>query len=221
MVGKMVPGFLLNEVADYSNLNYLVEAKEDRSKSYKIRGIFMESGKKNRNGRIYPKEILEREVNNYYKEFVVTKRAISRLDHPKNDSTLLLSEACHIIEDLKMDGDVAIGCAKILDTPQGRIAKTLMDEGIQLAVSSRGLGSIDDQGVVGDNFKLIGIDLVSVPSCPVSFVESVMENQQYIIDGDRLVAVNMDKFKKDLSKNGSRNLYNDLNKFLTSLSRKI
>jgi hypothetical protein len=88
MVGKMVPGFLLNEVADYSNLNYLVEAKEDRSKSYKIRGIFMESGKKNRNGRIYPKEILEREVNNYYKEFVVTKRAISRGRGKSNKTTL-------------------------------------------------------------------------------------------------------------------------------------
>ena len=181
----------------------------------------MESNKKNRNGRIYPKEILEREVTNYYNEYVVTKRAVSRLDHPKNDSTLLLSEACHIIEDLKMDGNVAIGSAKILDTPQGRMEKVLMDEEIQLAVSSRGIGSINSEGVVGDNFKLIGVDLVSTPSCQISFVESVMESQQYIIDGDKLVAVNMEEFKNNLSKNGTRNLYNDLSKFLNSLKSKL
>lgn len=217
----MTPGYILNETADVSNLSYLVEGKEDRQKIYRIKGIFMEADVRNRNSRIYPKKILEREVLNYYNEFVITKRAISRLDHPKNDSTLLLSEACHIIEDLKMDGNIVMGSAKILDTPQGRIAKVLIDEGIQLAVSSRGLGSLSPDGIVGENFKLIGVDLVSSPSCQISFVESVMENQQYIIDGDKLVAINMEEFNKNLSKNGTRNLYDDLNSFLKSLSRKF
>lgn len=223
MVGKMVPGFLLTENASSDGLEYLVENKnstEGKPRIYRIKGKFGESSKRNKNGRIYPREIMEREVDRYYKEFVLTKRAVNSLDHPQQ-STQLFENACHLIEDLKMDGDIVLGSAKIMDTPSGRIAKTLIDEGVQLAISSRAIGSLGPDNIVGDNFHLLGFDIVVTPSVSTAFVESIVENQQYIVDGNKLVAVNMEQFKKDLSKNGSRNLYNDMNKFLQSLSRKI
>ena len=120
-----------------------------------------------------------------------------------------------------MDGDIVLGSARIMDTPAGKIAKTLIDEGVQLAISSRAVGSLGPDNVVGDNFHLIGWDIVVSPSVSTAFVESIVENQQYIVDGNKLIAVNMEQFNKNLAKNGTRNLYNDLNKFLTSLSRKI
>lgn len=223
MVGKMVPGFLLTESVDTDGLEYLVENKnstEGKPKVYRIKGKYGEAQTRNRNGRIYPREIMEREVDRYYKEFVLTRRAVSDLDHAA-DSSQLFANACHLIEDLKMTGDIVIGASKILDTPSGRIVKTLMDEGVQLAISSKGVGSLQADNVVGDNFRLLGFDIVVSPSVSTAFVESIVENQQYIVDGNKLVAVNMEQFNKSLAKNGSRNLYNDLNKFLTSLSRKI
>lgn len=219
----MTPGFLLTETIDAENLEYLVENKnstDGKPKIYRIKGRFGECGKRNRNGRIYPREIMEREVNRYYKEFVLTKRAVSDLDHP-NSSTPLFANACHLIEDLKMNGDVILGAARIMDTPAGKIAKTLMDEGVQLAISSRSIGSLGPDNVVGDNLHVIAWDLVVSPSSQLAFVESIVENQQYIVDGNRLVAINMEEFNKNLSKNGTRNLYEDLDKFLKSLSRKI
>lgn len=219
----MVPGYLLTEQVDSTNLEYLVEGDNSttgKPKIYRIKGKFAEADVRNRNGRIYPKAIMEREVNRYYKEFVLTKRAVNSLDHP-NNSTQLFENACHLIEDLKMSDNIVIGCAKILDTPSGRIAKTLIDEGIQLAISSRAVGSLQENNIVGDNFHLLGFDIVVSPSVSTAFVESIVENQQYIVDGDRLVAVNMEEFKNNLSKNGTRNLYNDLSKFLNSLKSKL
>ena len=163
---------------------------------------------------------MEREVNRYYKEFVLTKRAVSDLDHPGN-STPLFANACHLIDDVKMVGNEVFGSAKIMDTPSGKIAKTLMDEGVQLAVSTRGCGSLGPDNVVGDNFFLIGFDLVVSPSVSTAFVENIMENQQYIVGDNGLIAVNMENFRNDLAKNGTRNLYNDLNKFLNSLKSKL
>lgn len=216
----MTPGKLLIEVADVNELEYLVENVTEKEKTYKIKGPFMRADSRNRNGRIYPKKILESEVARYDREFVKTKRAISSLDHPAH-STVQLADACHLITELRMDGDVVYGTAKILDTPQGRIAKTLMNEGIQLAISSRGVGGLSTESVVCDNFRLLALDLVQNPSESLAFVESIMESQDYIIRDNKLVAVNMEDFKKNLAKNGTRNLYNDLNKFLTNLSRKL
>lgn len=216
----MTPGKLLIEHVDTSSLEYLVESKSEREKIYKIKGPFMQADERNRNGRIYPYKILSEEVNRYNNEFVKTHRAIGGLDH-SDSPTVKLSDACHIVTELNMPDKIAYGTAKILDTPQGNIAKSLIDEGVQLAVSSKALGSLSPDGVVGDNFKLYAIDLVFVPSCSISYVESIMESQDYIIQGDKLVAVKVENFKKDLAKNGTRNLYNDLTKFLNSLSRKI
>ena len=218
----MTPGFLLTENTDAANLEYLIENNgvQDKPKIYRIKGKFAESSVKNRNGRIYPRPILEREVNRYIKEFVMTRRSVSDLDHAQQ-STQSFANACHLIEELRMDGDVVNGTAKILDTPAGKIAKTLMDEGVQLAISTKGVGSLEGDGIVGDNFHLLGFDIVVSPSCSTAFVENILENQQYIIQDNKLVAINMEEFKKNLSKNGARNLYNDLNTFLTKLSKKI
>lgn len=219
----MVPGYLLTEQVDSTNLEYLVEGDNSttgKPKIYRIKGKFAEADVRNRNGRIYPKAIMEREVNRYYKEFVLTKRAVSDLDHPGN-STPLFANACHLIDDVKMVGNEVFGSAKIMDTPSGKIAKTLMDEGVQLAVSTRGCGSLGPDNVVGDNFFLIGFDLVVSPSVSTAFVENIMENQQYIVGDNGLIAVNMENFRNDLAKNGTRNLYNDLNKFLNSLKSRL
>lgn len=216
----MTPGKLLIEHIDTSSLEYLVENKTEKEKVYKIKGPFMQADVRNRNGRIYPYKILSEEIARYDREFIKTHRSIGSLDH-SDSPTVKLSEASHITTELKLDGNLAYGTAKILDTVQGKIAKTLMDEGIQLAVSSKAIGSLDSNGIVGDNFKLYSIDLVFIPSMSQGYVESIMESQDYIIQGNNLVAVNMENFKKELSKNGTRNLYNDLNKFLTNLSRKL
>jgi len=172
---EMTPGFLLTETIDAENLEYLVENKnstDGKPKIYRIKGRFGECGKRNRNGRIYPREIMEREVNRYYKEFVLTKRAVSDLDHP-NSSTPLFANACHLIEDLKMNGDIVLGAARIMDTPAGKIAKTLIDEGVQLAISSRSVGSLGPDNVVGDNLHLIAWDLVVSPSSQSAFVNQL------------------------------------------------
>lgn len=219
----MVPGILLTENAD-STLEYVIESHEDKSKpkTYRFKGPWMVCDSRNRNGRVYPYDIVKPEIERYYNEYVVTKRAISNLDHPTSP-TQMFENACHLIEDIKLnESDKTVyGIAKILDTPSGRIAKTLMDEGVQLAISSRGLGQLSPDGVVGDNYKIFAWDLVVSPSCQTAFVENIIENQQYIIQDDKLVAVNMEELKKNLSKNGTRNLYNDLNTFLKKLNNKL
>lgn len=223
MVSKMVPGKLLVETGGFGDLEYLTEGVGDiSSKKYFIYGPVMEMEKRNRNGRIYEAKVVLPEIDRFVNEKIKTRRALGRCDHPKIDSTILASEASHVITELKVDGNIIYGKAEILDTqPYGRNVKVLMDAKIQMAVSTRSLGSVDANGYVGENLKILTYDIVNDPSSQIAFVESILESQEYIIQNDKLVAINMEQFNKNLSKNGSRNLYNDLNKFLTSLSRKI
>lgn len=218
----MVPGKLLVETVGYENLEYLTEGTGDiSSKKYFIKGPFIEMNRRNRNGRIYESTIMVPEVERFIKEKVNTRRAIGAPYHPVV-STLNLSEASHLITELVQSGDVYIGKAEILDTdPYGRNIKVLMDANIQLAVSTRGLGNINSQGIVGENYKIISVDLVSEPSANTAFVENILESQDYIIQDDKLVAVNMEDFKKNLAKHGTRNLESDLKKFLDSIKRKL
>lgn len=222
MVGKMVPGKLLIETTGYNDLEYLTEGVGDRSsKKYFIKGAYMQANVKNRNGRIYEGKILFPEVDRFNKEKVLTRRATGALDHPLSNSTVLLKDACHLITELKIDGDIVYGKSEVLDTDTGRTLKVLMDANVQVAISTRGVGSLTETGIVGDNFRLLTADVVQDPSCQIAFVESVFESQDYIIQNDQLIAVNMETLKKDLAKNGSKNLYNDINSFLTRLSRKL
>jgi hypothetical protein len=180
-------------------VEYITEAKEDGSKSYKIRGIFMQADIKNRNGRVYPMEILENEVGKYNKNFIKEKRAFGELGHPEGP-TVNLERVSHMITSLTPDGKNFIGEAKIMDTPMGKIVKNLMDEGAKLGVSSRGMGSLESKGganYVRDDFYLAtAADIVADPSAPNAFVEGIMEGKEWVWNNGSLVEAHVAKLKK-------------------------
>ena len=165
-------------------VNYLTEKKEDGGKAYYIEGPFLQTEVANRNGRVYRKETMRREVNRYIKEFVETKRAFGELGHPDGPG-INLDRVSHMIIGLKEEGNDFIGRAKIMtETPMGRIVKNLIDEGAQLGVSSRGMGSLKQtsEGVneVQDDFYLAtAADIVADPSAPDAFVRGIMEGKEF------------------------------------------
>jgi len=182
------------------DVKVIVEANEDTGKkSHFIEGIFMQSEQKNRNGRVYPKNTLMKEVSRYTKELVEGKRAMGELGHPEGP-TLNLERVSHIITELKEDGDNVIGKAKILDTPYGNIVKNLIDEGAQLGVSSRGMGSLkkNDDGVneVQEDFMLAAVDIVADPSAPDAFVNGVMEGKEWVWENGVLQPRVIEKYKE-------------------------
>ena len=172
---------LITEANDFDSSNFLIEEKNGK-KNYKIKGIFMQSNIKNRNGRVYPKEVLMKEVKNYTRDFIEKNRAFGELGHP-DGPTVNLDRVSHMITSLKQEGDNFIGEAKIMDTPMGKIVKNLMDEGATLGVSSRGMGSLQQRGnvmEVQDDFELLCWDFVSTPSNPGSFMGVLQEGKQSI-----------------------------------------
>ena len=172
------------------DVEYITEEKEDGKKNYKIKGVFMQADIKNRNGRVYPMEILQKEVKRYNKQYINEKRAFGELGHP-DGPTVNLERASHMITALYPDGKNFIGEAKILSTPMGNIVKNLMDEGAKLGVSSRGMGSLDQKNganYVRDDFYLAtAADIVADPSAPNAFVEGIMEGKEWIWDNGTLV----------------------------------
>ena len=173
------------------DVEYITEEKENGKKNYKIKGIFMQAGIKNKNGRVYPEEILQKEVARYNKEFINENRAYGELGHPEGP-TINLERASHMITALYPDGKNFIGEAKILSTPMGEIVKTLMDEGAKLGVSSRGMGSLeqkkDGSNYVRNDFYLAtAADIVSDPSAPSAFVEGIMEGKEWVWNHGALV----------------------------------
>ena len=171
-------------------VEFICEAKEGSDKSYKIRGIFMQADIKNRNGRVYPLEILQNEVKKYNKNFIKEKRAFGELGHPEGP-TVNLERVSHMITSLEPDGKNFIGEAKIMATPMGEIVKNLMDEGAKLGVSSRGMGSLDQKGgasYVRDDFYLAtAADIVADPSAPNAFVEGIMEGKEWVWNNGALI----------------------------------
>lgn len=159
------------------------ESKDTKEKSYFIEGVFLQSNLKNRNGRMYPREIMEKEVNRYNKEYITKNRAFGELGHP-DSPTINLDRVSHMIKSLKLDGDNWVGRAKVMDTPYGKIVKSLIDEGAQLGVSSRGMGSLvqkNGMNLVQDDFMLAtAADIVADPSAPDAFVEGVMEGAEWV-----------------------------------------
>jgi len=180
-------------------VEYITEEKEGGGKNYKIRGIFMQADIKNRNGRIYPMEVLDEEVRNYNKKFIQQNRAFGELGHP-DGPTVNLERVSHMITSLKPDGKNFIGEAKIMDTPMGKIVKNLMDEGAKLGVSSRGMGSLKQKGganVVSDDFYLAtAADIVADPSAPNAFVEGIMEGKEWVWNNGALVEAHVAELKK-------------------------
>jgi len=161
---------------------YIVEDVNGK-KNYSIKGIFMQSDIKNKNGRIYPKEILQKEVARYNREFIEKNRAFGELGHPEGP-TVNLERVSHMIKALSPEGNNFIGEARVLDTPYGKIVKSLIDEGARLGVSSRGMGTLAHLGganVVKDDFYLAtAADIVADPSAPDAFVEGIMEGKEWI-----------------------------------------
>ena len=188
---------LISEAVE--EVEYITEEKENGGKNYKIRGIFMQADIKNRNGRLYPMEVLDEEVKKYNEKFIQQNRAFGELGHP-DGPTVNLERVSHMITSLKPDGKNFIGEAKIMDTPMGKIVKNLMDEGAKLGVSSRGMGSLRQKGganVVSDDFYLAtAADIVADPSAPNAFVEGIMEGKEWVWNNGALVEAHVADLKK-------------------------
>ena len=185
----------LNEEVDY-----LVEENEGKKNHY-IQGVFLQSEITNRNGRMYPKSVLDREVKNYNEKYIRTNRALGELGHPEGP-TVNLDRVSHKITELKEDGNNFVGKAKLLDTPMGNIAKNLLGEGVKLGVSSRGMGTLKRENgasVVGEDFMLAtAADIVSDPSAPDAFVEGIMEGKEWVWENGRLQEKDVASIKKEL-----------------------
>ena len=185
---------------EIQNAEYLVEETNGK-KSYKIKGVFLQSDIKNRNGRIYENDILTKEVDRYSKEFIDKKRAFGELGHP-DGPTVNLERVSHMITSLKPEGKNFIGEAKIMDTPYGKIVKGLIDEGAQLGVSSRGMGSLvtkNGANYVGKDFYLAtAADIVADPSAPDAFVEGIMENKEWVWDNGVIKAQDIEEYKEHI-----------------------
>ena len=192
------------------NIEVLTEARENGSgKDYKIRGIFLQGDIKNRNGRVYPVDVLSKEVGRYNKEFVEKKRAFGELGHP-DGPTVNLERVSHMITSLKSEGRNFIGEAKIMDTPYGKIVKNLIDEGAQLGVSSRGMGSmkqVNGKNVINNDFYLAtAADIVADPSAPDAFVEGIMEGKEWVWDNGVLKSMEIEKYKQVIESTQGREL---------------
>ena len=208
---------------EISNAEYLIEEKNGK-KEYKIRGVFLQSEIKNRNGRVYPKHILDKEVRRYNAEFINKNRAFGELGHP-DGPTVNLERVSHMVKKLYPDGDNFIGEAKIMNTPYGKIVKGLIDEGAQLGVSSRGMGSLDQRGgvnYVGKDFYLAtAADIVADPSAPDAFVEGIMENKEWVWDNGVLVEKEIEAWKLELIKTKKRSLEEQKLKIFDSFLKKL
>jgi len=188
------------------DINYITEEKEeDGKKSYFIEGVFMQGDIKNRNGRMYPKETLAKEVARYNKEYVEKKRAYGELGHPQGP-TINLERVSHMITELKQDGSNFLGKAKIMtETPYGQIVKSLMDEGAQLGVSSRGMGSLKAgkngaQEVQKDFYLATAADIVADPSAPDAFVNGIMESKEWVWDNGLIREATIADYETEIKK---------------------
>jgi|TARA_B110000240_G_scaffold162250_1_gene181697 hypothetical protein len=192
---------LISEYNDYQMSPVIIEENAKGQKEYFIEGVFMQSEIKNRNGRVYPKEIMQKEVNRYRKEFVEKDRAFGELGHPEGP-TINLDKVSHLITSLEEDGNNYIGRAKILSTPNGQIVRNLIDDGAKLGVSSRGLGSLEEKGgaqYVKSDFQLAtAADIVADPSAPEAFVEGIYEGVEWIMSNGILKAVDSESMRTQL-----------------------
>lgn len=190
-------------------IEVLTEENEPGKKNYFIEGIFLMCDQKNRNGRVYSFEMMNKKVNEYTNSFVKQKRAFGELGHPEGP-TINLERVSHMITDLYSDKKNFIGRAKIMDTPYGKIVKNLIDEGAKLGVSSRGVGSLEEKNGVNfvkDDFQLAtAADIVADPSAPEAFVRGIMEGKEWIWESGRLVERDIEQIKKTIEKASSRKL---------------
>jgi len=211
---------LITEQRD--DIKCLTEATEDGKKNYFIEGIFMQSEKVNRNGRMYERKILFNEADRYNKEYVQKSRAMGELGHPDGPS-LNLERVCHNIVEMSFDGDNVMGKAKILDTPYGKIVKSLIDDGVKLGVSTRGMGTLEEKNgvkMVKEDFMLTAVDVVADPSAPDAFVNGIMEGKEWVWNNGMLKEREIETYRKTITKAERENLEEQkLNVFRDFLSK--
>ena len=203
-------GYTLKLISEHieQDTDYIIEQDEKSgNKNYKIKGIFMQADIKNRNGRIYPMEILQKEVKRYNKEYITQKRAFGELGHP-DGPTVNLERASHMITNLYPDGKNFIGEAKVLSTPMGNIVKSLMDDGAKLGVSSRGMGSLDQKNganyVRNDFYLATAADIVADPSAPNAFVEGIMEGKEWVWNNGLIKEADIAQMKDNIEENHAK-----------------
>lgn len=190
------------------DITFVAEAAEGGKKKYAIEGVFMQSDTVNRNGRVYPRQILENEVDRYSKKYVKENRALGELNHPTGP-TVNLDKVSHLIVDLRMEGKDVKGKAKLLETPCGLIAQNLLEAGVRLGVSSRGMGSLkENRGYkeVQKDFMLSAVDIVADPSAPNAFVNGIMEGVEWVWDNGILKQEVIESYHNKIKKTPSKKL---------------
>ena len=196
---------LIKEI--HQDLEYITEEKSGGKHNTYIKGIFMQSEQQNRNGRVYPKSVLEKELQRY-QNMISEKRSLGELGHPPNPQ-INLNNVSHLITNLQWEGNDIIGTAKILDTPMGKIAKNFIEEGVRLGVSSRGLGSLKERNGINevqDDFHLATVDIVADPSAPDAFVEGIMENAEWICENGVWKTIEVEQAQKLIIKASNKQL---------------
>ena len=198
-------------IAEYTeqNLEVLTEQDEKGKKKYMIEGIFMQAEQKNRNGRIYPKPVMEKALGKYNSEQVSKGRAVGELNHPEGP-TVNLDKVSHKIESLKWKGNDVVGKATILETPMGKIVQGLLDGGVNLGVSTRGMGSLkngSDAMIVQEDFMLNAVDIVQDPSAPSAFVNGVMEGVEWVWNNGIIEAQTIEQMETEIKKAPRSDLY--------------
>ena len=198
-------------IAEYTenNLEVLTEQNDNGEKTYAIEGIFMQAETKNRNGRIYPREVMNKAVGKYINEQVSKGRAVGELNHP-DGPTVNLDKVSHKIENLQWEGNDVVGKATILETPMGKIVKGLLDGGVSLGVSTRGMGSLkngSDAMIVQEDFMLNAVDIVQDPSAPSAFVNGVMEGVEWVWNNGIIEAQTIEQMETEIKKAPRSDLY--------------
>jgi hypothetical protein len=213
--------YLITETID-NPLRVLSEEKEGKKNLF-IEGVFMQAEQQNKNGRIYPRDILINEVARYNQSYIRENRALGELGHPEGP-TVNLERVSHIITNLKENGNDVVGKAKILGTPYGKIVENLIDSGVKLGVSSRGMGSlkqINGVNMVQEDFMLAAVDIVADPSAPNAFVNGIMEGKQWIWENGLLKEKELEKWRKDIKKTPSKKLEEQYLKVFKSFLSKL
>lgn len=212
---------LITELTE--DIKYIKENVGNGEKNYFIEGIFMQAEQKNRNGRIYPKNILAKETGRYINEYVNKGRALGELNHPTGP-TVNLDRVSHIVKELHEDGNNIYGKAKVLDTPMGKIVKNLIDEGACLGVSTRGMGSLKARNgfqEVQEDFMLAAIDIVADPSAPNAFVNGIMEGREWIFENGIWSEKDRDAAVKIIKKSSTKNLDKNIVKIFEDYFKKL
>lgn len=217
---------LISEYYD-QEIHVVTEAKESGEKVYNIEGIFAQSEQQNRNGRIYEKRIMEKAVDSYKTDYVDKKRSVGELNHP-DGPTINLDKVSHLITHLEWKGNDVVGKARILDTPMGRIVKGLLDGGVQLGVSTRGMGSLESRNgtmYVGEDYILNTIDIVQDPSAPSAFVNGIMEGVEWVWNNGIIQPKTIEKMETEIKNAPKKHLYEtqvrEFKNFLSLLKEKI